>query len=189
MQATRAFFDPFVLVVPSFLDTSAIATWRARVEALAYEADAPIRTAHGFARRPSRRNNDRAVVDRHDWAEAMWPATRAVLPPVDGYEAVGLNERFRVYRYGPGQRFAPHLDGSFVRPGGEARSLLTWLLYLEGDCVGGATHLPHHDLEVAPVPGTLLVFEHRQLHAGLAVREGRKTVLRSDVMYRAVAPR
>jgi hypothetical protein len=37
---------------------------------------------------------------------------------------------------------------------------------------------------VRPSPGKALVFDHRWLHEGAAVRKGRKYVLRTDVMYR-----
>jgi saccharopine dehydrogenase (NAD+, L-lysine-forming) len=32
-----------------------------------------------------------------------------------GRRPVGVNERFRCYRYEPGQRFAPHYDGAYQR--------------------------------------------------------------------------
>ena len=182
----QIFYSPFAIVVPDFASASEVSWWLDRANTLAYEASAPITTAAGFTHRPDIRNNARAITDREDWASLLWPATKVVLPPVDGFEAVGLNKRFRFYRYGPGQRFAPHFDGAYVRPDGSERSLLTWILYLEADCDGGATRLHHHGHDVQPVPGTLLVFEHRQRHEGCEVTRGRKTVLRTDVMYRAV---
>lgn len=55
---------------------------------------------------------------------------------MDRMIAVGLNERFRFYRYDVGQKFAPHTDGAYHSPTG-ARSLLTLLLYLNDDYTGG----------------------------------------------------
>jgi hypothetical protein len=50
---------------------------------------------------------------------------------------VGLNERFRFYRYDPGQHFAPHMDGCYQRANGE-ESQFTFLVYLNDGFVGGA---------------------------------------------------
>jgi predicted 2-oxoglutarate/Fe(II)-dependent dioxygenase YbiX len=93
---------------------------------------------------------------------------------------VGLNERFRFYRYDPGERFAPHRDGAYHRDNGED-SLLTFMVYLSEGFTGGDTVFPN--LAVTPRLGMALIFEHQILHEGAAVISGRKYVLRSDVMY------
>lgn len=67
-----------------------------------------------------------------------------------GKAALGINSRFRFYRYGPGDYFAPHTDGSW--PGSrvidgelidnaydDRWSQLSFLLFLSEDYVGGAT--------------------------------------------------
>ena len=102
-----------------------------------------------------------------------------------GWRAVGLNERFRFYRYDPGQRFAPHTDGSFQRGNGEL-SQFTFLVYMNDGFEGGATafHEGRTSLLVTPERGKALVFYHRQLHEGTPVVRGRKYVLRTDIMYR-----
>ena len=49
------------------------------------------------------------------------------------WQLEGLNERLRFLRYEPGEKFEPHLDGSFVRTDGDKagdRSFVTVLLYL-----------------------------------------------------------
>ena len=64
--------------------------------------------------------------------------------------ALGINSRFRFYRYGPGDYFAPHTDGSW--PGSrvidgelidnaynDRWSQLSFLLFLTEDYAGGAT--------------------------------------------------
>ena len=91
-----------------------------------------------------------------------------------------LNERLRFYRYGPGQRFAPHTDGCHRRPNGE-ESLLTLMVYLSAVAAGGETRF--ETVAIAPAPGLALVFDHDLLHEGAAVVEGQKYVLRTDVMY------
>jgi predicted 2-oxoglutarate/Fe(II)-dependent dioxygenase YbiX len=105
-----------------------------------------------------------------------------------GWRAVGLNERFRFYRYDPGQRFAPHTDGCFRRDNGE-QSQFTFLVYLNDGFEGGATafHEGRASLLVTPERGQALVFDHRQVHEGRPVVRGRKSVLRTDVMYRHAA--
>src|SRR5205085_1123826 len=98
-------------------------------------------------------------------------------PFIPDREACGLNERFRLYRYDPGQRFAPHYDGSYQRSNGE-RSRLTFMVYLNEGFVGGETAFYDHRedlrLRVTPRTGTALVFVHDQLHEGRPVIEGRK---------------
>ena len=98
--------------------------------------------------------------------------------------AVGLNERFRCYRYEPGQRFAPHRDGYFERNDRE-RSLLTFMIYLNDDFSGGETAFLSYGCSAKPRVGTALLFQHLLDHEGCVVRSGVKYVLRSDVMYRS----
>jgi hypothetical protein len=149
-------------------------------EGIGYKA-APITTSRGFVLRPDIRNNTRVILDDVPRAEALWERVRADVPQIlDGRRAVGLNERFRFYRYDPGQRFAPHLDGSYRRDNGE-QSLLTLMVYLNGGFSGGETNFA--DAWVEPATGLGLVFEHWLLHEGAEVTRGRKYVLRSDVMY------
>lgn len=149
-------------------------------EAKGYEA-APITTAMGFVMRPDIRNNTRVIVDDVDRAAALWERSREEIPGfLRGRQAIGLNERFRFYRYDPGERFAPHRDGAFRREGGE-ESLLTFLVYLNEGFAGGETIV--EGLPITPKAGMALIFEHPLIHEGAAVTRGRKYVLRSDVMF------
>src|SRR5579863_4928741 len=52
----------------------------------------------------------------------------------------GLFEPPRLYRYEVGRHFGLHTDQSYAR--GDARSLLTLLVYLDADFDGGTTELP-----------------------------------------------
>jgi predicted 2-oxoglutarate/Fe(II)-dependent dioxygenase YbiX len=149
-----------------------------------YEA-APITTAGRFVMRPDIRNNARLIVDDTQRAEALWQRVRAEIPGLlKGRLAIGLNERFRFYRYDPGERFAPHRDGAYRRANGE-ESLLTFMVYLNEGFAGGETSF--NDVSVTPRLGMALVFEHPLRHEGAAVTSGRKYVLRSDVIYGPVA--
>ncbi|WP_437841162.1 2OG-Fe(II) oxygenase [Sorangium sp. So ce1153] len=129
------------------------------------------------------RNNGRVILDDPTLATQLWERLAPWTPPFWGlHRAVGLNERFRYYRYAEGEYFNWHGDGSFVRPDGE-RSLFTAMIYLNDDFEGGTTDF-WGGRSITPQRGMALVFEHRRLHRGAAVTRGRKYVLRSDVMYR-----
>ncbi|MBD2344926.1 prolyl hydroxylase family protein [Anabaena subtropica] len=153
---------------------------------------APINTIRGVQIRPDIRNNERVILDDHQRAFDLWQRVSDYIPKTIGrWQAVGLNERFRFYRYDPGQRFAIHHDGCYRRPNGE-ESLLTFMIYLNEGFEGGETrfHLsPRYyeelsNITVVPVTGMALCFVHELVHEGVPVIQGRKYVLRSDVMYR-----
>jgi prolyl 4-hydroxylase len=131
--------------------------------------------------RPDIRNNARVIVESAETALALWRRVAADMPsPLERRQAVGLNERLRFYRYGPGQRFAAHTDGCVRRANGE-ESLLTFMVYLNDGVEGGETRF--ENVVVAPATGLALVFDHYLLHEGSMVTAGLKYVLRSDVMY------
>ncbi len=143
------------------------------------------------------RDNDRLMIDDPALADRLFQRARPFLPPAVGDRSlVGFNERFRFYRYGPGQTFKPHFDGSYNRFARREASELTFLIYLNADYTGGTTDF-HYDFEtyerlggvprlrVTPARGTALVFLHRLLHEGAPVLTGTKYVLRTDVMYGA----
>lgn len=178
-------------VVPGVLDEATCARFIADAERRGMD-EAPITTGAGFVRRPDIRNNDRAMYDDVDAARELWSALRPQLPArfvdrrVQGlrWEAIGLNERLRVYRYTPGQAFRWHYDGAFRRNAEEV-SMLTLLIYLSDVVRGGSTVFqPWTKDVVQPAPGLALLFEHHVLHQGNEVLEGTKYVLRSDVMFR-----
>jgi len=115
--------------------------------------------------------------------------------------AVGLNERMRILRYDPGCYFKPHSDGSYRR-GYEAglsrhgeMSEVTLLLYLNEGYEGGRTRFlsPHSSstashYDVVPQTGSVLLFEHACYHEGATLLQGRKYILRTDVMYTTKGP-
>lgn len=148
-------------------------------------APAPVTTSRGPKMMPDFRNNERVMYDDVALANILWQRIQNYVPAnLRTLKAVGLNERFRFYKYLPGQEFKEHMDGRFQRNKQEA-SLLTLLVYLNGDCKGGETKF--RDITVAPQPGLALIFRHKVLHAGTPVIEGVKYVLRSDVMYSSVS--
>ena len=158
--------------------------------------DAPISTLGGPAIRKEIRNNDRVMIDDARIASQLWERLQLFVPEKMGsWAPIGLNERFRFYRYDPGQLFNWHFDGCFERSP-LVQSKLTFMLYLNGGCAGGATEFklgPYDNnestekiLRVQPEPGKALVFIHHVLHRGAPVEVGRKYVMRSDVMCRWV---
>ena len=168
-----------VFVIRKFLTPQECDAFVARSEEAGFE-DATITTAAGSVMNKNVRDNSRLMQDDPALAALLWKRAEPFLPPsVQNWRVVGLNERFRYYRYDPGQKFAPHGDGAFKRPSGE-QSWLTFMVYLNDDFSGGETKF-YEDvgvlrLSVKPERGMALVFLHRQLHEGAAIVSGRKYV-------------
>jgi hypothetical protein len=128
----------------------------------------------------------------------------------EGSALAGINARWRLFRYGKGAVYRPHIDGSWVGSGvdpksgkyvhdrfEDRRSKLTFLVYLNDDFEGGATTFYLPDSEggsglvargVAPQTGAVLCFPQGNtaslVHEGSAVEGGKcKYVIRSDVLY------
>ena len=190
MQAVTR-LDQYVFEFPGFLAAEQCRALVEKGELMSFEA-ATINDASAPERIEEVRNNDRLIVDDEVFAEDLWKGIRPFVPsPFSSREAIGLNERLRYYRYGPGQLFDWHKDGSYDRPTGE-RSLFTFMIYLNDDFEGGTTSfcdwrspLLFDDFEVAPETGKALLFFHPITHRGNPLIRGQKYVLRTDVMYSA----
>jgi len=176
---------PVLWTVPDLYPPDLCAAQIARIEAAA-PAPAPISTLRGEQMRPDIRNNDRVAFDDPATAADLLARLGEHAPTwLSGMRLCGANERLRCYRYGPGQRFAPHFDGAFVRDEHE-QSLVSFLVYLNDGFEGGETVFLQNGETIVPRAGMALLFQHRVLHEGAPVRSGVKYVLRSDLMYRAV---
>jgi hypothetical protein len=173
----------FIFIIREFLTRPECEEFIRTSENLGYE-EAPVTTSTGFQMRKEIRDNSRVIVDDAALADRLWHRAWPHLVPTWSYrKPVGLNERFRFYRYGPQQTFRAHFDGSFARENGE-RSEFTFLVYLNEDFVGGETvFFEPETLRVRPETGLALVFQHPQLHEGAVIESGTKYVLRTDVMY------
>ncbi|KAF9352427.1 hypothetical protein BGX34_012167 [Mortierella sp. NVP85] len=128
----------------------------------------------------------------------------------DGQGAVGINSRWRVYRYVPGAIYRIHIDGQWPGSGldpksgeylydaygGRRLSRLTFLVYLNDEFEGGGTTFftPSADVgfmdarAVSPRAGCVLCFPHGEaagslLHEGSPVLQGAKYIIRADVLY------
>lgn len=142
---------------------------------------APIITPVGEVVVTEVRNNTRVMIDDFALAATIWERARAHLPMVlGGRQAIAMNERFRYYRYRPGQCFDWHADASFRRANGEA-SRLSFIMYLNDDFSGGETTVM--ETVITPRRGMALFFRHELPHEGGVVKSGTKYVMRTDVMY------
>lgn len=138
------------------------------------------------------RDNLTAIVRDPQVAATLWariaphvPATMSTAwdGPRHTVVAHGLFEPLRVYRYEVGHHFGLHSDQSYTQ--GDARSLLTLLVYIDDDFDGGETEFPDEHQTITPRTGDALWFQHALLHAGRHVTRGTKHVLRTDVLYRS----
>jgi predicted 2-oxoglutarate/Fe(II)-dependent dioxygenase YbiX len=157
---------------------------------------------------PSYRNNDRQVLTEEQLAARLLRRLRERLPGgiehllpddlIPNWRLEGINERFRLCRYQPGQRFHIHQDGVHHR-GPDCRSMLTFMVYLtDGDDFEGGDTLFYAAgpqagegksnlvARIRPRAGSLIVFDHSIWHAGEEVTRGVKHVLRSDLMFRGI---
>ncbi|KAG0297837.1 hypothetical protein BGZ98_000414 [Dissophora globulifera] len=140
-----------------------------------------------------------------DRCKAHFPETRG-----DGHTPLGINSRWRVYRYVPGAIYRIHVDGQWPGSGldpktgeylydaygGTRWSRLTFLVYLNDEFEGGGTTFftPAADVgfmdatAVSPRTGSVVCFPHGEaagslLHEGSPVLKGAKYIIRTDVLY------
>lgn len=127
------------------------------------------------------RNNTRVTIDDTALAVTLFEKLKPFVPArMALYDVWGLNERFRYYRYRPGEQFRRHQDGQFHRNSREC-SFITFMVYLNADFEGGETSFP--GVKVKPETGMAVIFPHEVDHAGEPVVSGVKYALRTDVMY------
>lgn len=128
------------------------------------------------------RNNERVFYKNQELADLIFERGKELFVPMIGNsEVVGINELFRFYKYEKGHKFKGHQDGNFIRNASEA-SYFTFMIYLNDGYEGGETTFLKH--RIVPKEGMALIFLHKLYHEGSEVLEGRKYVLRSDVMYK-----
>lgn len=135
---------------------------------------------------PMYRDQDRVMRDDPEVAADLFRRLRPHLPEAIGaFRLVGLNERFRYYRYREGQQFTAHMD-HWYRPTETRITLHTVLLYFNDDFEGGETRFMEQlDSTVVPKPGLAAIFQHKMRHEGCVVRRGTKYAARTDVIFEA----
>lgn len=187
------------VLIPGFLST-------AECDALIEAAEGRGFTSAELDYPPSYRNNDRQVLTDEQLAARLLRRLREGFPGgierllpgdlIPNWRLEGINERFRLCRYQPGQRFHIHQDGVHHR-GSDCRSMLTFMVYLtDGDDFEGGDTLffaagpqagegkSNLVARIRPRAGSLIVFDHSIWHAGEEVTCGVKHVLRSDLLFR-----
>jgi predicted 2-oxoglutarate/Fe(II)-dependent dioxygenase YbiX len=170
-----------IFTIENFLSMEECANYIGMSEKIGYE-EAAITTREGAAIIKDIRNNDRVIFDDEHLASHLFNKIEPFLPKsLYDWDLIGLNERFRFYRYRPEQYFKWHKDGVYCRNDKEI-SMLTFLMYLNDGYEGGETSFNWDTIE--PAQGMALVFPHRLTHQGSPVKSGIKYVLRTDVMYR-----
>ena len=180
----------FRFTLENFLTPEECKAFIERSEAIGYE-ESKIRVRFGAdvteVMNKDVRDNERVIFDDIELAASLFERVKQYLPQeldeTKEWELLGLNERFRFYRYKDGQQFKQHKDGAFVRNENEI-SKVTMILYLNEDFEGGATRFVLENEYEEPKLGKLLLFRHPILHAGCPVFTGTKYVLRTDVMYK-----
>ncbi|KAL9105061.1 MAG: hypothetical protein Q9163_000074 [Psora crenata] len=163
---------------------------------------------------PYTRNCGRIIWDDRELVARIWARCNDAVPEIhqmvdrpritgmgslkrkEEWKLSRLNERMRFLKYGQGNYFAPHQDGSFATEGSEEISWITLHLYLnepdhDSQLEGGATTFHSYDMErsfdVDPKAGRVLLFQHRSLlHSGAEVLGGVKYTMRTDIMYKKV---
>lgn len=174
-------FGNGIFTIDHFFSVEECQDWIQKSESIGYE-EAKVGLGKKQVMMKEVRNNERLIYDSEELAVNLWERVKDFVPK-ETYlgRAIGLNERFRFYKYFPGQEFKPHQDGSFIRNVHEWSSY-TFMVYLNEEMVGGETIFNEHSIK--PVTGKALIFKHELVHQGSKVIEGVKYVLRSDVMYR-----
>lgn len=128
------------------------------------------------------RNNDRYIHDDAKLAKDLYARVKDFAPQELSISTIsGLNNRFRFYKYLPGQRFKMHQDGSYIKNINEW-SEFTFMVYLNEGMSGGETTFIN--CSIKPTKGTALIFKHQLMHEGAEIKDGVKCVLRSDIMYK-----
>lgn len=138
--------------------------------------------------------------------------------PEEVLQPLGINARFRSYKYNAGFVYRPHFDGAWPGSGlnaegqyvydayGDRRSRITLLIYLNDDFSGGHTTFFSLDDQsgthsttggilgrrVKPVRGGIAMFPHGDashvVHEGSNVNSGVKYIIRTEVLYSLPKP-
>ena len=179
-------------------------------ESSGYQEDAAVSLPRSI-----RHNDSFTWIIDDDTHDILWNRCKAAIDDKHPYnkdkKTLGFNARFRFYRYGEGDYFAPHTDGSW--PGskvidgqlvdnafGDRWSQLTILFFLTDNFEGGATQFyvdndkPANNLATAerisirtPVGGALCfphgIHPQHCVHSSEKITSGIKYIIRSDVLF------
>jgi prolyl 4-hydroxylase len=182
------FFDfaaPLVWTVEDVLSPSECEAFVERMRESEEVHVAPITGHAGEVIDVSVRNNTRLMFDDVQLAANLWGRVAPHVPSrLLNRPVVGVNERFRIYRYGEGQKHGSHWDSS-IELGDGRTSLLTFMIYLNDVKRGGETRFDELHETITPHRGRGLFFQHRIVHTAQPVLEGAKFALRSEIFHSA----
>ncbi|KAI9347010.1 hypothetical protein BDR26DRAFT_92933 [Obelidium mucronatum] len=138
--------DQIAFTLPSILTSSECSSWITESESLGFIKATVLKQGNAVVNEDFRKSG-RCIIDSSLLAEALWDRIREHIPsvilnssePDCIYRPVGINERFRVLKYEPGDSFKRHRDFSFRRDDGSEVSMLTVQLYLNNCEEGGET--------------------------------------------------
>lgn len=176
---------PFIQTIEELFSEAEHSAWIEKIKFTGTDF-ATISTTKGAVLDQDVRNNKRVIFDDDRFAGELYEKVKPFAPEnIQDGKLVGVNERISCYEYQPGQRFAPHSDGAFVRNEAE-RSFYTFMIYLNEDFEGGETaFLVNPEKIIKPRTGMALLFQHPIIHEGCEVTKGVKYVVRTDLMYKS----
>lgn len=178
------YYTDKIWTIANFLTAEECAELIALSENLGYD-EAEVSLASGAQMLKTIRNNYRVIYDSDALALKFWEKLKDFCPQeIEDSYAVGLNEKFRFYKYASDQRFKRHIDGRFKRNEQE-ESRITFMIYLNEGFEGGETAFD--DVTIIPQTGDALCFIHELKHEGCPVKNGTKYALRSDVIYKKIS--
>jgi prolyl 4-hydroxylase len=132
------------------------------------------------------RNNDRiTMMGQYVRADRYFERVQKLVPlhTEEGFNPVGCNPRFHVYRYAEaGDQFTLHADQPYIMD--DMISFYTVLIYLSDDYEGGEALIGGVE-KLKLKAGTALVFPHYILHGAAPLVSGTRYTMRTDVMYRS----
>jgi hypothetical protein len=173
-------------------------------EAMGYHTDSPVSLAHHIRHNENVNWIVSEAIDGTIWRRSAPLVAENFRHTI----ARGINARFRFYRYGVGDYFQFHTDGSW--PGSRVRdgsviddayapwhSAYTYLIFLSDDFDGGRTlfrvsrGVGGSEVSVVGVrtpKGGVLCFPHGShplhcLHAGEKIARGQKYIIRTDILF------
>ncbi len=174
-------------------------------EAVGYLEDAAVSLPRNI-----RHNDNFTWVTDTQTDEIIWhrvaPLAASDLEIFEGKAPLGLNARFRFYRYAEGDYFSFHTDGAW--PGSrvidgelirnaypDRYSQMTFLIFLNDDFTGGATRFIvtdslglEREVDVRTPQGGVLCFPHGMhpmhcVHSSEPIFSGTKYIIRTDMLF------
>ncbi|MBP81909.1 MAG: oxidoreductase [Acidiferrobacteraceae bacterium] len=191
---------PGVFQLHKVLSPAECQQFRLITETLGYHEDAPVSLPHSVRHMA----NLNWVVDELICETLFARCQPQLLEHIGDAPSLGLNARFRFYRYQVGDYFKPHTDGSWpgsravdgqlqVDAFGDRWSQLTFVLLLSEDFDGGHTCFYPQGPQGKVIPvrtpmGSALCFPHgghpqHYIHSGEKIRRGTKYIIRTELLY------